>query len=76
MARRRDQPLRPQLHGRAHQIADELANDTAVRAADTLLLTVPSQLGVDYNAAMLEIIARDIAPAIGWEPENTPERVG
>jgi hypothetical protein len=29
---------------------------------------VPSQLGVDYNAAMLETIARDIAPAFGWSP--------
>jgi hypothetical protein len=39
-----------------------------VQAADTILLTVPSQLGVDYNAHMLETIARDIAPAIGWTP--------
>jgi hypothetical protein len=31
-----------------------------------VLLTVPSQLGVEYNAAMLETIAREIAPAIGW----------
>jgi hypothetical protein len=29
---------------------------------------VPSQLGVDYNAAMLETVARDIAPAFGWSP--------
>ena len=34
-----------------------------------MLLTVPSQLGVDYNAAMLETIARDIAPADRLEPE-------
>jgi len=52
--------------GEPERIADELARDEAVRAADTLLLTVPSQLGVDYNAAMLETIAREIAPAIGW----------
>ena len=51
--------------GEPDQIADELASDAAVQAADTILLTVPSQLGVDYNAAMLETIARDIAPAIG-----------
>jgi alkanesulfonate monooxygenase SsuD/methylene tetrahydromethanopterin reductase-like flavin-dependent oxidoreductase (luciferase family) len=51
-------------------IAAELAEDAAVRAADTVLLTVPSQLGVEYNAAMLEIIARDIAPAIGWRPKD------
>ena len=54
--------------GEPDRIADELAQDDAVSAADTLLLTVPSQLGVDYNAAMLETIAREVAPAIGWKP--------
>ena len=49
-------------------IADELAGDVAVQEADTLLLTVPNQLGVEYNARMLATIARDIAPAIGWSP--------
>jgi alkanesulfonate monooxygenase SsuD/methylene tetrahydromethanopterin reductase-like flavin-dependent oxidoreductase (luciferase family) len=52
--------------GEPDRIAEELSQDEAVRAADTVLLTVPSQLGVDYNAAMLETIAREIAPAIGW----------
>jgi alkanesulfonate monooxygenase SsuD/methylene tetrahydromethanopterin reductase-like flavin-dependent oxidoreductase (luciferase family) len=52
--------------GEPDRIAEELAADAAVQAADTLLLTVPSQLGVEYNAALLETIARDIAPAIGW----------
>ena len=47
-------------------IAEELSRDAAVRAADTLLLTVPNQLGVDYNARMLQTIAEHIAPAIGW----------
>jgi alkanesulfonate monooxygenase SsuD/methylene tetrahydromethanopterin reductase-like flavin-dependent oxidoreductase (luciferase family) len=52
--------------GEPDRIAEELAADKAVQAADTILLTVPSQLGVEYNAALLETIARDIAPAIGW----------
>jgi alkanesulfonate monooxygenase SsuD/methylene tetrahydromethanopterin reductase-like flavin-dependent oxidoreductase (luciferase family) len=56
--------------GEPDRIADELAQDAAVQAADTILLTVPSQLGVDYNAAMLETIARDIAPALGWSPNS------
>ncbi len=56
--------------GEPDRIADELAKDAAVQAADTVLLTVPSQLGVDYNAAMLETIARDIAPAFGWSPNS------
>ena len=38
-------------------IAAELAQDAAVQAADTILLTVPNQLGVEYNARMLETIA-------------------
>jgi alkanesulfonate monooxygenase SsuD/methylene tetrahydromethanopterin reductase-like flavin-dependent oxidoreductase (luciferase family) len=61
--------------GDPDQIADELAHDAAVQAADTVLLTVPSQLGVDYNAAMLETIAHDIAPAIGWSPSNALEPI-
>jgi len=55
--------------GEPDRIAEELSQDKAVRAADTVLLTVPSQLGVEYNAAMLETIAREIAPAIGWSPK-------
>jgi alkanesulfonate monooxygenase SsuD/methylene tetrahydromethanopterin reductase-like flavin-dependent oxidoreductase (luciferase family) len=50
--------------GAPDQIATELAVDAAVQAADTVLLTVPSQLGVEYNARLLETIARDIAPAL------------
>jgi alkanesulfonate monooxygenase SsuD/methylene tetrahydromethanopterin reductase-like flavin-dependent oxidoreductase (luciferase family) len=54
--------------GEPDRIAAELAQDEAVRAADTVLLTVPSQLGVEYNAALLATIAHDVAPAIGWNP--------
>ena len=57
--------------GEPDRISEELAHDEAVRAADTVLLTVPSQLGVEYNAAMLETIARDVAPAIGWKPNTS-----
>jgi alkanesulfonate monooxygenase SsuD/methylene tetrahydromethanopterin reductase-like flavin-dependent oxidoreductase (luciferase family) len=60
--------------GEPDVIAEELARDVAVQAADTLLLTVPNQLGVEYNARMLETIAREIAPAIGWQPAT--ERIG
>jgi hypothetical protein len=51
-------------------IAAELAQDAAVQSADTVLLTVPNQLGVEYNARMLETIAREIAPAFGWAPPS------
>ncbi|HEY4280819.1 MAG TPA: LLM class flavin-dependent oxidoreductase [Conexibacter sp.] len=54
--------------GEPDAIAEELIQDAAVREADTILLTVPNQLGVEYNATMLDTIARHIAPAIGWRP--------
>ena len=53
--------------GEPDVIAEELRRDAAVRAADTLLLTVPNQLGVEYNARLLETIAEHVAPAIGWQ---------
>jgi alkanesulfonate monooxygenase SsuD/methylene tetrahydromethanopterin reductase-like flavin-dependent oxidoreductase (luciferase family) len=54
--------------GEPDAIAADLAQDAAVLAADTLLLTVPNQLGVEYNARMLETIAAHVAPAVGWAP--------
>jgi alkanesulfonate monooxygenase SsuD/methylene tetrahydromethanopterin reductase-like flavin-dependent oxidoreductase (luciferase family) len=47
-------------------LVEQLAADTAIAAADTLLLTVPNQLGVDYNAHVLESILRYVAPPLGW----------
>jgi alkanesulfonate monooxygenase SsuD/methylene tetrahydromethanopterin reductase-like flavin-dependent oxidoreductase (luciferase family) len=44
----------------------ELARDEAIAAADTLLLTVPNTLGVDYNAHVIESILKHVAPALGW----------
>jgi alkanesulfonate monooxygenase SsuD/methylene tetrahydromethanopterin reductase-like flavin-dependent oxidoreductase (luciferase family) len=44
----------------------ELAGDEAIRAADTLLLTVPNTLGVDYNAHVIESILKYVAPELGW----------
>jgi alkanesulfonate monooxygenase SsuD/methylene tetrahydromethanopterin reductase-like flavin-dependent oxidoreductase (luciferase family) len=43
-----------------------LAADEAIAAADTLLLTVPNQLGVDYNAHVLDSVVRLVAPGLGW----------
>ena len=56
--------------GEPDAIAEELAADAAVQSADTILLTVPNQLGVEYNAHLLETIAAHIAPAIGWHPNR------
>ena len=62
--------------GEPDEIATQLAGDEAVRDADTLLVTIPTQLGVDYNAHMIETILSDIAPALGWIPPaaREPER--
>jgi alkanesulfonate monooxygenase SsuD/methylene tetrahydromethanopterin reductase-like flavin-dependent oxidoreductase (luciferase family) len=62
--------------GEPDVIAAELARDPAVRMADTVLLTVPNQLGVEYCAKMLETIARHIAPAIGWAPTGVKPQQG
>ena len=47
-------------------LVKELAEDEAIAEADTLLVTVPNQLGVDYCAHVIESILRHVAPALGW----------
>ncbi len=47
-------------------LIEQLAKDEAIAAADTLLLTVPNQLGVDYNAHVIEAILKHVAPGLGW----------
>ncbi|KAB7895839.1 LLM class flavin-dependent oxidoreductase [Rouxiella sp. S1S-2] len=48
------------------KLIEQLKEDQAIAEADTLLLTVPNQLGVDYNAHVIESILTHIAPALGW----------
>jgi alkanesulfonate monooxygenase SsuD/methylene tetrahydromethanopterin reductase-like flavin-dependent oxidoreductase (luciferase family) len=52
--------------GEPDVLVKELAGDEAIAEADTLLLTVPNQLGVDYNAHVIEAILKHVAPALGW----------
>jgi alkanesulfonate monooxygenase SsuD/methylene tetrahydromethanopterin reductase-like flavin-dependent oxidoreductase (luciferase family) len=47
-------------------LVEQLREDEAIAEADTLLLTIPNQLGVAYNIHALEAIVRDVAPALGW----------
>jgi len=47
-------------------LVEQLRGDEAIAAADTLLLTVPNQLGVDYNAHVIEAVLTHVAPALGW----------
>jgi alkanesulfonate monooxygenase SsuD/methylene tetrahydromethanopterin reductase-like flavin-dependent oxidoreductase (luciferase family) len=47
-------------------LVEQLAKDEAIAEADTLLLTVPNQLGVDYNAHVIASILKHVAPGLGW----------
>jgi alkanesulfonate monooxygenase SsuD/methylene tetrahydromethanopterin reductase-like flavin-dependent oxidoreductase (luciferase family) len=47
-------------------LIEQLKADEAIAEADTLLLTVPNQLGVAYNAHVIEAILTHVAPALGW----------
>ncbi|MBR1273008.1 LLM class flavin-dependent oxidoreductase [Bradyrhizobium sp. AUGA SZCCT0222] len=47
-------------------LIEQLRKDEAINEADTLLLTVPNQLGVAYNAHVIESILTHVAPALGW----------
>jgi alkanesulfonate monooxygenase SsuD/methylene tetrahydromethanopterin reductase-like flavin-dependent oxidoreductase (luciferase family) len=48
------------------KLIEQLKEDEAIAAADTLLLTVPNQLGVEYNAHVIESILTHVAPGLGW----------
>ena len=47
-------------------LIEALKGDEAIAEADTLLLTVPNTLGVEYNVGVIEAILTHIAPAMGW----------
>ncbi len=47
-------------------LVEQLKGDEAIAEADTLLLTVPNQLGVEYNAHVIEAILTHVAPPLGW----------
>jgi len=48
------------------QLIKELAQDEAIQEADTVLLTIPNTLGVDYNIHVLAAILEHVAPGLGW----------
>ncbi|KAA9135841.1 LLM class flavin-dependent oxidoreductase [Microbacterium caowuchunii] len=60
-------------------LVQQLLADEAIRSADTLMLTIPSQLGVEFNLRVVESFAKYVAPALGWNPDgerdDTPARV-
>ena len=48
------------------RLVEELRADEAIAEDDTLLLTVPNQLGVAYNTHVIESVLKHVAPALGW----------
>ncbi|MDQ7777646.1 LLM class flavin-dependent oxidoreductase [Paracoccus aminovorans] len=52
--------------GEPERLIEELRKDEGIAEADTLLLTVPNTLGVEYNAHVIENILKHVAPALGW----------
>jgi alkanesulfonate monooxygenase SsuD/methylene tetrahydromethanopterin reductase-like flavin-dependent oxidoreductase (luciferase family) len=51
-------------------LIEQLKADEAVMAADTLMLTIPNQLGPEYNVHVLQAFAEHVAPALGWKPNT------
>ncbi|MEV8267070.1 LLM class flavin-dependent oxidoreductase [Microbacterium sp. NPDC076911] len=49
-------------------LVEQLLQDAAIQSADTLMLTIPSQLGVEFNLRIVESFAKHVAPALGWQP--------
>ncbi|MDK7748909.1 LLM class flavin-dependent oxidoreductase [Brevibacterium sp. UMB10442] len=52
------------------KLVEQLRADAAVMSADTLMLTIPNQVGTQYNLHVLESFAKYVAPELGWEPAN------
>lgn len=50
------------------RLVEQLKQDTALMDADSVMLTIPSQLGVDYSLHILEVFATHVAPELGWQP--------
>ncbi|NIG54776.1 LLM class flavin-dependent oxidoreductase [Chitinophaga sp. Cy-1792] len=65
------EPDKRAIFGRSYaaepdQLIKQLAADEAIQEADTLLLTIPNTLGVDYNVHILSSILEHVAPGLGW----------
>lgn len=52
------------------KLIEQLQEDPAIADADTLLLTIPNQMGVDLNVSILQNFAEHVAPALGWKPNT------
>lgn len=52
------------------RIVEQLRADAAVMEADTLMLTIPAQLGPEINLRILQNFAEHVAPELGWRPNQ------
>ncbi|WP_431841533.1 LLM class flavin-dependent oxidoreductase [Calidifontibacter indicus] len=62
--------------GEPDELIEQLRQDAAVMEADTLMLTIPPQLGVEYNLHILGAFAEHVAPSLGWKPNSEGPVVG
>ncbi|HZY69299.1 MAG TPA: LLM class flavin-dependent oxidoreductase, partial [Devosia sp.] len=65
------EPTKRAAFGRSYadtpeRLIEQLREDQGIAEADTILLTVPNQLGVEYNAHVIESVVKYVAPALGW----------
>ncbi len=60
--------IHPDLIGSTDQLVEALANDPAIQAADELLLELPFQFEPADYRHIIEQIATEIGPALGWRP--------
>jgi alkanesulfonate monooxygenase SsuD/methylene tetrahydromethanopterin reductase-like flavin-dependent oxidoreductase (luciferase family) len=65
------EPTKRAAFGRSYadepdRLIEQLRGDEGIQEADTILLTVPNQLGVAYNAHVIESVVTLVAPALGW----------
>lgn len=51
------------------KLIEQLKADAAVMSADTLLITIPTGMGVDVNVKILENFATHVAPPAGLAAE-------
>ena len=51
--------------GEPDKIVKQLAEDEAIKEADTVLVTITNTLGVEYNLHLLESRVKDVAPDLG-----------
>lgn len=54
----------------ADVLIEQLQADPAIAAADTLLLTIPNQLGFEENLSIISNFAKYVAPELGWIPAD------